>query len=665
MSSAEKKADATSRHTLLLDTDTESDGNCPQKHAQRLTQEEKNHNAILMSIADLGSARRSEITAVDKGDLHPVNIVKLLQGRDCQVPGSDAGKLAAVNKSQLASWANFGNTDIARSSANEELDDIGNGQSHRQAMAERLLYTGVLTLEDSYNDRPRHKPVPALLSRPASKAGGGAASAGFGGSGSTDLSTKGYRPLDPAVVAGEKDSRYGRSGFQPTAKSKSNGQSKPNVCLDDSTVRVTRASTGGRVFQKRSWPPKGLEYLIPAPRLADPRSFMGAVTKALPALKAPCPNVASMTIRGVSLAVKAAKDERPIAKACGHEFRAPNISPDGLTEGKPCPQMLISPGLESECTEKMSALVGLGIAGVETKSASLLITQAAKEAQLDVGRIRNFVEKKETDALMEYLEQVLDIKSADPMQESVLPTVLPNPFKSKEPNSTAKADSGAASSKTHSSQAPSSTTESRSLTESIWAPIGSKAQSTTGRAPLKADPSKGNVSEAFKPHTATIFGADGMKMGQARRSTIESESTAIFGDVTALCRLPGMEPVASKGTKGVKSVKTEGAKTGKSKIKRTTAGPGYEVLVREMEQANQEREMAVAKKAREMEVAKKETMAGKGPVTKPGTKTSQSPVTQALKYANSVSKGLDFSGGGVSTWCRGGDDSDGSDDWEL
>ncbi|RMZ77506.1 hypothetical protein DV737_g4320, partial [Chaetothyriales sp. CBS 132003] len=441
-----------------------------------------------MTIADLGSARRDAITAVDKGQSQPVNIVKLLKGRNCEVAGSEAGRLAAENQY-------FGNTAIARSAANEDLDNIGNGQSHRQAMAERLLYTGVLTLEGSYDDR----------------AGQNAD----------------YRPLDPAIVAGEKDSRY------------------------------------------------GLEHLFPTPPLADPGSFMEAAIKVLPSLNAVSmppptvqqsgspapvavqdPNVPSMTLRGVSLAVKAEKAEPAMTKSSRNEFRAPNISPDGLREGKPSPQMRI-----------------------ETKPVSKLIRQATKDGQLDVGRIRKCLERKEIDGLVEYLEQALGIKSAGPLQESV----HANPFKCNEPGPRAMADSKTASAKTHSSQGASRSMELKPLTESMWAPAALKAQSATGRAPLKANPSKGNVSEALKPpHTATAFGADGMKAGQpreSRASTIEAESTAIFGDVTALCRLPGVQPAASRGVGGVKGVPGEGGQmAAKTKIKRTAAGPGYEAL---------------------------------------------------------------------------------------
>ncbi|RMZ81005.1 hypothetical protein DV738_g2490, partial [Chaetothyriales sp. CBS 135597] len=646
MSSARRKANPPTRRVPLPDTDSESDGDSLPKRARapELSQEEKDRNAISMSIADLGSARRSEITGVDKGRPQPVNITKLLQGRDCELPGSAAAKLAAENKSQLTSWCNFGSTAIAKSAANEQLDNIANGQSHRQAMAERLRQEGVLTLEDSYDERVRHKPAPAPI--------------------------KDYRPLDPAVVAGEKDSRYGRGGLQAMTKSKSSASGKPNVLLHDSTVKVSRPSTGDRVVQKRPWPPKGLEHLVAAPPLADPNSFMAAVTKTLPKLQASSnsatkrpaavkgPSVPAMTIQGASLTVKAAEpvgDKRPVAKACGNGSGTPNIRPDGFTEGKSGEEMLISPYLEGESAETgMSAPLDPEIVGVGTKPGSPLSTRTAKKAQFDADRIQNFVEKEEIAGLVKYLKQALGMKSGDPMQESTLPALL----QSEKANSTANVDS-----KTAPTQAPPSPEWTKSLNDSIWALPASKTESTSGRVALKALTNKENVSGSFKARTTPMSG-DEVKEDQPKRSMVEADSSAVFGDVTALCRLPGVELAGSRGPKGVK---VEEDKTNQTKIKRTAAGPGYEALVREMEQAKKQSEAEkVMMKTTNVSLSPvKQTLNTTNPTQSPVKQTlnttnlTQSPVTQTLKYADSVARGLDFGG-----W-RARADSDSSDDWKL
>ncbi|RMD44842.1 hypothetical protein DV735_g407, partial [Chaetothyriales sp. CBS 134920] len=656
--SSGRRPNPTTRRVPVPDTDSEADGNSPPKRARaratELSEEEKERNAARMLMADLGSTRRSDITAVDKGRPQPVNLTKLLQGRDCELPGSDAGKLAAENKAQLSNWFNFGSTADAKGTANEQLDNIANGQSHRQAMAERLLQEGVLTLEDSYDERVRHKPGPA------------------------PLPLKDYRPLDPAVIAGERDSRYGRGGLQAT-KSKSSARNKPSVVLDDFTVRVTRPSTAGRGLQKRPWPPKGLEHLTAAPPLADPNSFMAAVTKTLPNLKGPSKPAAtrptikgasapSMTTRGVSVAVKATGEERVIAKPFENRSRDPGIPPDDFTEAKSADGLLISPYLEGEGVETMSAPVGLGILGFEPKPGPPLSNQTANKIHLDADPIRNFLEKEEIDGLVKYLKQALGMKPGDSVQESAPPA----PLQCQKVNPIANSDS-----KTALARAPPSPEWTKSLNDSIWALPGSKPKSTSGRAPLQTITNHGNDSGIFKSHP-TSMGGGMVTAGSPRRSATEAESTTVFGDVTALYRLPGVELV---GSRGLRAVKAEEDKTSKTRIKRIAPGPGYEALVREIEQAKKQSEAEKAMETLSLsrspvrqtvktpnlnqspvgETLKTPNLnqSPVGETLKTTTNLNQSPVTQALKYANSVAKGLGFGG-----W-RGPVDSDSSDDWKL
>ncbi|PWY86215.1 hypothetical protein BO70DRAFT_428265 [Aspergillus heteromorphus CBS 117.55] len=83
-----------------------------------------------LQMEDLGSARREYISTADGRNDMRVRMEDIEASREVNIPGSDAHRRARVNQTQLADWANVGNT-LDDTEDLEQLDSLLNGQSHR------------------------------------------------------------------------------------------------------------------------------------------------------------------------------------------------------------------------------------------------------------------------------------------------------------------------------------------------------------------------------------------------------------------------------------------------------------------------------------------------------------------------------------------------------
>ena len=434
----------------------------------------------------------------------------------------------------------------------------------------------------------------------ASQCGGmfGAARGGAIGRGGRQGPISSNRPLDPAIVDGEKDSRYGNGGLQSRNKVKL----RSSVRIEDTTVKVTASSIrGGRLAdrpaQPRPWPPAALEHLDPPAKLATSVDFMAFVNKqitkkpepkpsaapptSLPKRPEPKTSVAQPTLvppgsmeqatstkaLGVSAAPTATKEKAPIQQAPREDFRPPHVSPSSLTEGRP------SPVVSEE------AAIGLGISGLDLERAP-----TASKVEIEVAILRTYIEANDVDGLLKFLGSLLKIERggrpvttatqatpalvasnwASPVEETPRTTkITENPFGANEPVIAKTAtlptpESAKPKPKPKPKPAPSST-KSKSLSESKWA---------TGAPTPRPIP---------RP-TPTTSALQSRSTNGVPRYPLKNDSPAIFGDLKNVFRLPEDEPA-----RRMKATQTSHNGPKEIAIKRTKPGAGFDELVAEYE----------------------------------------------------------------------------------
>ena len=406
------------------------------------------------------------------------------------------------------------------------------------------------------------------------------------------------RPLDPAIVAGEKDSRYANGGLQSKTRSKA----KAKVEIQSNVVKMTPAAPRGgaglprgggtrRVVQDRPWPPAALSHLsqspASSPKLASPTAFMAAAVQQLPKKKeaAPKPTVAQPS-NNQSTVAKPAKTEQPklpeittIKQVARDELRG-SVSPSSLTEGKPSPVSPSPVENEDEATVNVKA-VGLGISGVglgghTSKPSDDKPLPKKTTIELEIAILRKFLEMKDVAGLIKFLEgQVMPppggrrgITTTAQTKPgwaasgwAAAPQQRMNPFAAKEP---VIAGPGVlqppAAPKLKSKpkrQCPVSSGKSKGLSDSKWA--------TPGLALAR----EAQVTRALMPRSTNSI----------PHNVAKSDSSEILGDIRNVSRLTENEAECR--------FKIEAGQDPTIKkpagIHRVRAGPGFQQLVKEVE----------------------------------------------------------------------------------
>ncbi|RJE24139.1 hypothetical protein PHISCL_03513 [Aspergillus sclerotialis] len=94
-----------------------------------------------LQMADLGTARREYISTADNKDYDRIRLEDIEASRLSNIKGSEAQRLAQVNKEHLNKWSNM-YKEVGDADDLEELDDLMHGQSHRAELSAKVHSAG-------------------------------------------------------------------------------------------------------------------------------------------------------------------------------------------------------------------------------------------------------------------------------------------------------------------------------------------------------------------------------------------------------------------------------------------------------------------------------------------------------------------------------------------